>query len=65
MPPSSACDGARLPSSAEVNERIRSLFRPRWGRGLTAEERREYEALLAEWAAAKLAEERGGYGRAA
>jgi hypothetical protein len=64
MPPTpSPSPGAR--SSAEVNARIRALFRPRWGRGLTAEERGEYEALLAEWKAAVRAEGQGGYGRAA
>jgi hypothetical protein len=53
-------------SSAQVNAAIRALFRPRWGRGLTEPERREYEQLLAEWAAAVRAEEQqAGFVRAA
>lgn len=65
MPPTPATPGPPARTAAEVNARIRALFRPRWGRGLTAEERREYERLLAEWAAAVRAEGQGGYGRAA
>jgi hypothetical protein len=66
MPPTPALPSPGARTAAEVNARIRALFRPRWGRGLTAEERGEYERLLAEWKAAVRAEEqRGEYVRAA
>lgn len=42
---------ASVRSSAELNERIRSLWLRAGGR-LTAEQRREYERLVTEWAAA-------------
>lgn len=42
-------------SAALVNEEIRALW-ARAGGTLTAEQRREYEALLDEWAAALKAE---------
>lgn len=41
--------------AAVVNEEIRALW-ARAGGTLTAEQRREYEALLAEWTAALRAE---------
>ncbi|MFG3636024.1 hypothetical protein [Streptomyces huasconensis] len=42
-------------SSAELNERIRGLWLRAGGR-LTPEQRREYEQLVTEWAAAVRAE---------
>ncbi|MFI6087581.1 hypothetical protein [Streptomyces sp. Je 1-332] len=42
-------------SAAELNERIRSLWMRAGGR-LSAEQRREYEQLVTEWAAAVRAE---------
>ncbi|KUL61737.1 hypothetical protein [Streptomyces sp. NRRL S-1521] len=42
-------------SSAELNERIRSLWLRAGGR-LSAEQRAEYERLVTEWAAAVRAE---------
>lgn len=42
-------------SSVELNERIRGLWLRTGGR-LTAEQRREYEQLVTEWAAAVRAE---------
>jgi hypothetical protein len=65
MPPTPAAPSPGARTAAQVNAAIRALFRPHWGRGLTAEERGEYERLLAEWAAAVRAEGQGGYGRAA
>ncbi|WP_327675910.1 MULTISPECIES: hypothetical protein [unclassified Streptomyces] len=47
-------------SADELNERIRDLMLRSGGR-LSAEQRREYEVLVAEWAAA----ERGGIVKAA
>ncbi|MFI5665147.1 hypothetical protein [Streptomyces sp. NPDC051684] len=47
-------------SAEELNERIRDLMLRSGGR-LSAEQRREYEVLVAEWAAA----ERGGIVKAA
>jgi hypothetical protein len=65
MPPTPAAPSPAARTAAQVNAAIRALFRPRWGRGLTTEERGEYERLLAEWKAAVRAEGQGGYGRAA
>lgn len=66
MPPASPSPATPVRTAAQVNAAIRALFRPRWGRGLTVEERQEYEQLLAEWAAAVRAEEaRRGFVRAA
>jgi len=53
MPPDSGLGSAR--SAAVVNEEIRALWL-RAGGTLTDGQRREYEALLAEWAAAVRAE---------
>lgn len=65
MPPTPAVPGPAVRTAAQVNAAIRALFRPRWGRGLTVEERREYELLLEEYAAARRAEKQGGFVRAA
>ncbi|MEU4657128.1 hypothetical protein AB0G32_24865 [Streptomyces sp. NPDC023723] len=48
-PEAPARDSAR--SAAELNERIRALWR-RAGGSLSAQEREEYELLVVEWAAA-------------
>lgn len=44
-----ACGSVR--SAADLNDRIRALWR-RAGGSLSAQERAEYETLVAEWAAA-------------
>ncbi len=43
-------------SAAQLNEQIRALWQRADGRLTTAEERREYELLVVEWAAAARAE---------
>ncbi|MFJ9176273.1 hypothetical protein [Streptomyces sp. NPDC102360] len=53
-------EDAAARSADELNERIRDLMLRSGGR-LSAEQRREYEALVAQWAAA----ERGGIVKAA
>lgn len=54
MPPTPS-SGIPVRSAALVNELIRDLWARAGGR-LTVEQRREYEALLDEWAAARKAE---------
>ena len=54
MPPTSF-SGSPVRSAALVNQEIRALW-ARAGGVLTVEQRREYEALLDEWAAARKAE---------
>ncbi|MEV7889828.1 hypothetical protein ACWD3I_13780 [Streptomyces sp. NPDC002817] len=50
MPPYSVASGS-VRSAAEVNEQIRALWM-RAGGSLSAQERKEYELLVVEWAAA-------------
>jgi hypothetical protein len=50
MSPNSVTSGS-VRSAAELNERIRALWR-RAGGSLSAQERAEYELLVVEWAAA-------------
>ncbi|GAA4816077.1 hypothetical protein [Streptomyces ziwulingensis] len=50
MSPDSPSPGS-VRSAAELNERIRALWR-RAGGSLSAREREEYELLVVEWAAA-------------
>lgn len=54
MPPTPSGLGPLRPADV-LNEEIRALWQ-RSGGVLTAEQRRKYEALLDEWAAAKQAE---------
>lgn len=49
MPPASSPGSAR--SAAAINEQIRALW-ARAGGTLTVEQKREYDGLVAEWAAA-------------
>lgn len=53
MPPTPGPGSAR--SAAALNEQIRALL-ARAGGTLTAEQKREYDGLVAEWAAAVRAE---------
>ncbi len=50
------CRPGSVRSAAQLNERIRALWQHTGGRLTTAEERREYELLVVEWAAAVRAE---------
>lgn len=65
MPPSPASPSPGARTAAQVNDLIRSLFRPGCRYGLSERERLAYERLLEEYAAARRAEEQAGFVRAA